>query len=105
MVGFNLETLTFSVSCLGNSTHRKGHKIEKKREALPTYSARFAPEEIVLQCAVLFLGAKGNFHIGLMCFMKPLLTFEEIKISSRILFTNLIFLSCKNLKGVLINIP
>lgn len=107
MVGSNLEMLTFSVSCLGlgNSTRREGHKTETERKALLLcYSARLAPEETMLQCVVLLLGGtKGNSHIGLMGFVKPLLNVEEIGSTPRVLLINLISLSWANLKGVLMN--
>lgn len=96
MVGFNLEMLPFYVACLGlsNLAHTEGHRIEKEIKALLLcYSARLALEETVSQCVVLLLGGtKGNSHIGLMCFIKPLLNVEKIGNTTRVLLINLILL-------------
>ena len=79
-------------------------QIEKERKALlPSYPARLASKETMLQRVVLLLGeAQANSHTHLMLFLKPLLNVEEVG-TSRVLLINLILLFWKHLKGILTN--
>lgn len=87
----------------GDTTRTERHTIEKEWKALlPSYPARLASKETMLERVVLLLGgAQANSDLHLMPFVKPLLKVQEVG-PSRVLLINLILLSWKNLKGILI---